>query len=184
MKNICKWKPSPIFPKHYVVSNNGEVKSLRTNKKLKPSIDKDGYAIYVLCESGKKITIKGHRLVAETYIPNREKKPCIDHINGDRKDNRVENLRWVTHKENSHNPITLKKLNENVIKNLPKLQEGAKRNNYGRRKTFVYRDGNIVGEYESQKAASIATGISESKISTSISKGKQYKGYLFIKGEE
>lgn len=111
--------------------------------------------------------------------------PCQDlSIAGGRKDNRVENLRWVTHKENSHNSITLKKLKENAIKNLPKLQEGAKRNNYGRRKTFVYRDGNIVGEYESQRAASIATGVSESKISTSISKGKQYKGYLFVKGEE
>ena len=53
-------------------------------------------------------TFRIHRAVAELFVPNPENKPCVDHINTVKLDNRACNLRWVTHKENNNNPLTRK----------------------------------------------------------------------------
>ena len=183
MKNICEWRKSPIFPNNYEVSNEGQVKNIRTGKILKPATDKYGYFYYILCVNGKRRTVKAHRLVASAFISNPENKPTVNHKNGIRNDNRVENLEWATNKEQANDPLTYQHLC-NAIRQRDNRAIGAKRD-FGRIKTSVYKDGYLVGSYKSQKEAADSIGVSHSKISQCISgKIQSCKGYVFIKTGE
>lgn len=81
-----------------LVSNLGRVKV--NNKLKKQKVDSDGY-LRVGIENNEKTWKKVHRLVAETFIPNPDNLPVIDHISGDKQDNRVSNLRWCTVSQNT-----------------------------------------------------------------------------------
>lgn len=102
---------------NYMVDNTGDnfrtIWSTKYSKYLKPSLDSRGYYfVYIKNDDGKYYNKRIHRLIAEAYIPNPENKQFIDHINAIRTDNRIENLRWCTLKENNNNPITKKKLSD------------------------------------------------------------------------
>lgn len=99
--------PIKDFPNYYI-TDTGDVYSTVCNpiynpngelQKLKPS-DCHGYLGINFWVCGKSYRKLVHRLVAEAFIPNPENKPEINHKNGIRNDNRVENLEWVTHSEN------------------------------------------------------------------------------------
>ena len=109
------WKNVVGYEGLYQVSNLGGVKSLdykHTGKEkiMKPFKNKKCYLYVYLYKNDERKIFRVHRLVAAAFIPNPENKPCIDHINTIRDDNRVDNLSWVTYKENTNNPISLKRL--------------------------------------------------------------------------
>lgn len=103
------WKDIDGYEGLYQVSNFGEVKSLERRKIdgrhcrekiLKQGENRCGYFSCELCKDGTGKRLLTHRMVAQTFIPNPEGKKEVNHINGDKSDNRVENLEWSTRREN------------------------------------------------------------------------------------
>lgn len=88
----------------YEITREGQVINKHTGKTLKPQPNDKGYGRVCI---GKKFYFV-HRLVAELYVPNPECKPQVNHINGDKADNRAENLEWVTNKENRSHAVKSK----------------------------------------------------------------------------
>jgi hypothetical protein len=90
----------PGYEGFYSIDKMGNVYSDRSYKFLKSAIDKDGYQWVLLCIKNKRKIIHIHKLIALTFIPNPENKLYINHKDGNKQNNFVENLEWVTRSEN------------------------------------------------------------------------------------
>lgn len=111
------WKPVVGYEGLYEVSSEGRVKSVfrtvpskkggsRTvPEKIKSFAEVNGYFVCPLYRNNKERRFMVHRLVAEAFIPNPEQKAEVNHIDGDKHNNRVSNLEWVTRLENVHHAI-------------------------------------------------------------------------------
>ena len=88
---------------NYLVSNFGNVKNSKTNKILKPGTHTQGYKQINLCKKGKVKMFKVHRLVGKAFLENPDEKPMIDHIDENKSNNNVKNIRWATSSDNGCN---------------------------------------------------------------------------------
>ena len=93
-----RWKPILGFA-NYEVNENGAIRNVHTRKTLSTKNDR-GYDRVVLYDHGVRSIKQVHRIVAESFIDNPDHKHEVNHINGDKRDNRVQNLEWCTRSDN------------------------------------------------------------------------------------
>ena len=96
------WKKIDGF-ENYSICRSGIVRNDKTGKIKKLAVNSKGYNRVILSKDGKTKRFFLHRLLAIAFIPNPQNKPCVDHINGNRQNNALENLRWCTRSENNRN---------------------------------------------------------------------------------
>lgn len=150
---------------NYKISDKGNIYSIVRDIIKKIQKDKNGYSVITLIRN-KKYSYKFiHRLVAETFIPNPGNKPQVNHINGIKSDNRVENLEWCTAKENIRHSFII--LNNNHMY--------GKKGKYCQNSKKVKQldlDGNLIKIWDSVECAKKYYNIKHSGIVNSIkSKG-------------
>jgi len=150
-----EWKPIAGFENKYEVSNLGNVKSLNFHRSgkaqlLKQYFDRYGYMKVYLYRDGKPRYLTVHRLVACAFLGKADNGKTVDHIDCDRTNNRVENLRWVTAKENLYHSHRMGRQAMNATPIIARTPEG---------KTI---------RFESQREAARASGVKQYAISRAL----------------
>ena len=137
----------------------------------------NGYHFVSLYKSGKSKQFYVHQLVARAFIPNPNNKNCVDHIDNNKANNNVANLKWVTHKENMNNTITKMRMINESAKYIS--QEGAD-NPFSRMVGMYTLEGELIKVYDSGGQIERELGIRSASISR-VCRGErpQTHGYVF-----
>ena len=180
-KNYEIWKEIKNYEGFYEVSSLGRVRSLtryikqKNNSKkkiagkiLKPIANKNGYLMVTLSKDCKGKRYFVHRLVADAFILNKNNKKEVNHIDENPKNNKVNNLEWVTHLENSNYGTRGKRISKN-------LKEWCKKNRVKKVKQ-VSLNGIFIKEWESAKDVQKELGINSKGISLCATKRRKTAG--------
>lgn len=186
-----KWKDIINYEGYYQISNFGNIRSLdrkirfnkgysiKKGKMLKPILNKKGYYKVSLSKNQKEKRFFIHRLVAIHFIENPLSKEQVNHKDGNKKNNRVDNLEWCTNLENQIHAIK-----NGLIDNEQRIQQAINMGIINRKPVAQYtKEGNLIKEYVSIKEASILTGINSRNICNCLSpnqpKNKSAGGYIW-----
>lgn len=165
-----QWKQIEFHPHHFV-SNMGRVKSIdhivmdkgneshRKGKIFKTKAYNGGYVRVVL--EGKWYFV--HRLVAMAFLPRVRGKGFVNHKNGIKSDNRLENLEWVTRSENAIHAykIGLKKVTDEMREKIAAFHRGRKLNEETKRKISAHNKGKSWGHHSAESRAKISKSITQ-----------------------
>lgn len=157
---IEEWRPIEGYEDLYMISNLGNVKIIKNNKIRKLQQKNNGYLQLILNKNSVQKHHYVHRLVAQAFIPNPENLPCVNHIDHDRTNNRVDNLEWCTYDYNNIHSIN------------PGLKE----------KIILKYDleGNFIEEFNSPREAANSCNKVRASDILRVCRGERTKAYGFI----
>lgn len=169
---IEEWRDIKYFEGIYQVSSLGRVRSLdridsvgkqQYSRILKDGDNGGGYRMVVLTKNAKSTAFKVHRLVAQSFVSNPENKHVVNHKDENKSNNNVDNLEWVTHKENVNYGTNIERRTKNQSKQIK----------------VIYRD-NTFEIWESQTVFAREFKVNASSINSALNgRMKTYKGMKF-----
>lgn len=174
------WRDIEGYEGIWKVSNFGNVRKLIFHGRyyehdIKPTLHHTGYLVVQLSKKPYKTSVV-HRLVAKAFIPPVKGKTCVNHIDGNKTNNRVENLEWVTRAENTHHAIRSGLMHP---RNTPK--RFGKDNPTSKAVLQYDTDGNFIKKWDSQSDAARHYSAKSSTISNCIDKpSKLFNGFMWV----
>lgn len=168
MEKEC-WKPVNGYESIYEISSFGNLKNIKTGRMMHPSKNGQGYMIITLSKNNHQRMARVHRLVALAFLSQGEAmRRVVNHKDGDKINNNISNLEWVTPKINSKHAVETGLINNDVV---------VQMNDYGK----------VIAFYHSTREAANKTGIDYSAISSVMLHDPDRPhagGYKWSKGSE
>ena len=155
-------EPLEGFDQQYIIDESGNI-----YRKLTPNESIQGYQRLGLRTKGKRKWFNVHRLVAQTFIPNPDNKPFVNHIDGNKSNNHVENLEWCNQSENM----------------IHAFKTGLKSPSHPKPVKQYTLGGEFIKEYPSREEASRSVKAFGCNINKAIQRNTMCAGYLWRDGE-
>lgn len=156
--------PIKGFENLYGIDEDGNIFGYKRNKTVKQRLNKFGYCTIKLCKENKLYYFMVHRLVAQAFIPNPDNLPQVNHKDGNKLNNNVNNLEWCTQSYNMKHAYRL----------------GLEKKSG--KKVYQYNlNGDLIKVYNTIKDANLSLGLSKktSSLIRHCKDGKPYKGYIW-----